>query len=60
MGLLCEDVPIPLLESHLIMISEAISAIECLVQLAQPQHSNFITNLLFMRKISDHNKNEPQ
>lgn len=46
MELLCEELPIPLLESHLIMLCEAISTIEILVQLAQPKHSNLITNIL--------------
>lgn len=42
MELLCEDIPETLVESHLIMLCEAISAIECLVQLAPPKHSNVI------------------
>lgn len=57
MELLCEDVPKPLLESHLIMFCEAISAIECLVQLAQPKHSNFITNSLLFIYLININKN---
>lgn len=39
MELLCRDVPNTLVGSHLIMICEAIGAIECLVYLAQLKHS---------------------
>lgn len=39
MELLCKDIPNTLLISHLIMVCEAIGAIECLVQLAQPKYS---------------------
>lgn len=42
MELLCEDVPETLLESNLTILCEAISAVECLVQLAKPKHSNYI------------------
>jgi len=41
MELLYEDIPNNMLESNLIMLCEAISTIECLVQLAQSKHSNF-------------------
>lgn len=40
MELLYEDIPKTLLEPHLIMFCETISSIECLVQLAQSNHSN--------------------
>jgi len=42
MELLCKDLPKPLLESHLIILCEAINSIECLVQIAQSKHSNAI------------------
>ncbi|CAH1726558.1 unnamed protein product [Aphis gossypii] len=41
MELLYVEIPNNMLESNLIMLCEAISAIECLVQIAQPKHSNF-------------------
>lgn len=51
--LLCEELPKPLLESHLIMFCEAISTIECLVQLAQPNNSNITLNFYkFQRTIN--------
>lgn len=45
MELLCEDAPKTLMENHLIMLCETINTIECLVQLAQSKHSNFMTNI---------------
>lgn len=50
MELLCEEVPKTLMETHLIMLCEAISTIECLVQLAQSKHSKFIINIQLSSK----------
>ncbi|XP_008187609.1 HEAT repeat-containing protein 5B isoform X4 [Acyrthosiphon pisum] len=46
MELLYVDIPNNMLESNLIMLCEAISAIECLVQLAQPKHRTQMLALL--------------
>ncbi|XP_050428188.1 HEAT repeat-containing protein 5B isoform X2 [Adelges cooleyi] len=35
---LCDNVPIPLLECHLLLLCESISAVESLIQLAPPKH----------------------
>lgn len=48
MELLYEELPKTLLESHFIMLSEAISTIEFLVQLAQSKHSNLLKNILLL------------